>query len=39
MTVLQKVIKNFMYSITVTYGKDSTPEGKKNFHIWHNSYV
>ncbi len=31
MMEFRKVRKNFMYSITVTYDHDSTPEGKKNF--------
>jgi len=39
MTVLWKVRKNFMYSITVTYDHDSTLEGKKKFHVWHYSYI
>jgi len=39
MTVLRKVRKNFMYSITITYDHDSTPEGNKKFHVQHYSYV
>jgi len=39
MTVLQKVRKNFMYGITITYDHDSTTEGKEKFHVRHYNYI